>query len=144
MQTAAHPPSVCISKVLLEQNHAPFVYMLSMAAFALQPQSWVVATGTIWSIKPKIFIIQLFTEIVFQPMLYNNTGVGCHSLLQRIFLTQGLNLGLQHCRESVYHLSHQGSPLNVTILFSGIKNCCPKINNNLIFFPQNWFCLTFL
>ena len=25
-----------------------------------------------------------------------NTGVGCHSLLQGIFLTQGLNLGLQH------------------------------------------------
>ena len=28
-----------------------------------------------------------------------NTGVGCHSLLQRIFLTQGLNLGLLHCRQ---------------------------------------------
>ena len=27
-----------------------------------------------------------------------NTGVDCHSLLQRIFLTQGLNPGLLHCR----------------------------------------------
>ena len=27
-----------------------------------------------------------------------NTGVGCHSLLQGIFLTQGSNLGLLHCR----------------------------------------------
>ena len=27
-----------------------------------------------------------------------NTGVGCHALLQGIFLTQGLNLGLPHCR----------------------------------------------
>ena len=27
-----------------------------------------------------------------------NTGVGCHSLLQVIFPTQGLNLGLLHCR----------------------------------------------
>ena len=27
-----------------------------------------------------------------------------------IFLTQGLNLGLQHCRQILYHLSHQGSP----------------------------------
>ena len=27
-----------------------------------------------------------------------NTGVGCHSLLQRIFPTQRLNLGLLHCR----------------------------------------------
>ena len=27
-----------------------------------------------------------------------NTGVGCHALLQGIFLTQGLNLCLLHCR----------------------------------------------
>ena len=27
-----------------------------------------------------------------------NTGVGCHSLLQGIFLTQGSNPGLLHCR----------------------------------------------
>ena len=36
-----------------------------------------------------------------------NTGVGCRSLLQGIFLTQGLNLGLQHCRQILYHLNHQ-------------------------------------
>ena len=28
--------------------------------------------------------------------LGKNTGVGCHSLFQGIFLTQGLNLGLLH------------------------------------------------
>ena len=39
-----------------------------------------------------------------------NTGVGCHFLLQGIFLTQGLNLGLQHCRQIFYPLSQQGSP----------------------------------
>ena len=27
-----------------------------------------------------------------------------------IFLTQGLNSGLPHCRQVLYHLSHQGSP----------------------------------
>ena len=37
-----------------------------------------------------------------------NTGVGSHSLLQGIFLTQGLNLGLLHCRQILYHLSHPG------------------------------------
>ena len=41
-----------------------------------------------------------------------NTGVGCHFLLQGIFLTQGLNLGLQHCRKTLYCLSHQGSQKN--------------------------------
>ena len=36
-----------------------------------------------------------------------NTGVGCHFLLQEIFQTQGLNLGLPHCRQTLYHLSQQ-------------------------------------
>ena len=39
-----------------------------------------------------------------------NTGVGCHALLQGIFLTQGLNLGLLHCRQILYYLSHQILP----------------------------------
>ena len=37
-----------------------------------------------------------------------NTGVGCHSLLQGIFLTQELNLGLLHCRWIFFYcLSHR-------------------------------------
>ena len=39
-----------------------------------------------------------------------DTGVGCHSLLQGIFPTQGSNLSLLYCRQMLYHLSHQGSP----------------------------------
>ena len=39
-----------------------------------------------------------------------NTGMGCHALLQGIFPTQGLNPGLPHCRQILYHLSHWGSP----------------------------------
>ena len=38
------------------------------------------------------------------------TGVGSYSLLQGIFPTQGLNLGLLPCRQILYHLSHQRSP----------------------------------
>jgi len=33
-----------------------------------------------------------------------NTGVGCHFLSQEIFLTQGLNSDLPHCRQTCYHL----------------------------------------
>ena len=36
-----------------------------------------------------------------------STGVGCHFLLQGIFLTQGSNPGLLHCRQTPYPLSHQ-------------------------------------
>ena len=55
-------------------------------------------------------------QTLFDPMdcslcpwdsLDKNTGVGCHSLLQGIFLTQGLNLGLLHNRQILYPLCHQ-------------------------------------
>ena len=36
--------------------------------------------------------------------------MGSLSLLQGIFLTQELNWGLLHCRQSLYQLSYQGSP----------------------------------
>ena len=45
-----------------------------------------------------------------------STGVGCHFLLQGIFLSQGLNLGLLHHRRILYRLSHQGSPPSPLLL----------------------------
>ena len=36
-----------------------------------------------------------------------NTGEGSHSLLQRIFLTQGSNPGLLHPEQILYHLSYR-------------------------------------
>ena len=51
-----------------------------------------------------------------------STGVGCHSLLQGIFPTQGSNLGLPHCRQILYHLKHQ----NPTIIL-GFKICCCEV-----------------
>ena len=44
--------------------------------------------------------------------LSKSTGVGCCFLLQGIFPTQGLNPGLLHCRQMLYCLSQQGSPIN--------------------------------
>ena len=38
-----------------------------------------------------------------------STRVGSHFLLQGIFPTKGLNPGLLHRRQTLYHLSHQGS-----------------------------------
>ena len=38
-----------------------------------------------------------------------NTGVDCHALLQGIFPTQESNVGLSHCRQTLYRLSHQSS-----------------------------------
>ena len=53
-----------------------------------------------------------------------NTGVHCHFLLQGISLIQGLNLCLLHCRQILYHLSHQ-----VTQLVS----CSQDVNSGLCF-----------
>ena len=57
-----------------------------------------------------------------------NSGVGCHFLLQGIFLTQGSNVGALHCRQILYRLSYQGSP-ELCLADESLKgllrnNCC--------------------
>ena len=47
-----------------------------------------------------------------------NTGVNSCSILQGIFPTQGSNPGLLHCRQILYHLSHQGKPKNTGVSLS--------------------------
>ena len=37
-----------------------------------------------------------------------NTGAGCHAFPRGVLPTQGLNPGLLHFRQILYHLSHQG------------------------------------
>ena len=51
-----------------------------------------------------------------------STGVGRHFLLQGILPTQGLNPDLPHCRQTLYRLSHQGSPKDVVK-----KKKCPQM-----------------
>ena len=52
-----------------------------------------------------------------------DTGVGCHFLLQEIFPTQELNPGLPHCRQMLYRLSHQGSPLAAAAAAKSLQSC---------------------
>ena len=40
-----------------------------------------------------------------------STGMGCHFLLQEIFLIQGLNPGLPHCRQTLLPSEPPGKPL---------------------------------
>ena len=48
-----------------------------------------------------------------------NTGVGFHALLQEIFLPQGWNLRLPHCRQILYCLSSSGISWESSKSFSG-------------------------
>ena len=62
-----------------------------------------------------------------------SAGVDCHFLLQGIFLTQGSNPGLSHCRQMLYHLSHQVSHImrnaGLDEAQAGIKIARRNINN---------------
>ena len=59
-----------------------------------------------------------------------NTGMGSHFLLWGIFLTQGLNLGLPHCRLILSHLSHQGRPA-YTMLYVNYISIQSEKNANM-------------
>ena len=58
-----------------------------------------------------------------------NVGVGCHFLLQRIFLIQGLNPRLLYWQTDSLLLNHQGNP-HLTILFYNklvkARKCFPE------------------
>ena len=93
-----------------------------------------------------------------------NTGVGCHFLLQGIFLTQESNLYLLHWLVYPLPLSHQGSPLTgsimkqkhltlmnfnlsifpwrIMLLASTLGNLLPKISPN--FFPKIFIILHYI
>ena len=64
-----------------------------------------------------------------------NTGVGCPSFHQEIFLTQGSKPNLPHCRQILYHLSHQWFRIRVAMqgtpvrsLVQGNRTCLKATN----------------
>jgi len=62
-----------------------------------------------------------------------NTGVGCHVLLQRVFLTQGSNpclLHLLHWQAGSLQLTHQGSPKLLVEKHKMEKKVTPKLGGN--------------
>ena len=66
-----------------------------------------------------------------------NTGVGCHSLAQVIFPTQGLNPGLLHFRQILYCLGIWEAQ-ELLVLFSG------KLQPCLLYLPNISPCLSIL
>ena len=51
------------------------------------------------------------------------------SLLQGIFLIQGLNPDLPHCSLIIYQLNHQGCPRIASVQFSSVTQSCPTLCN---------------
>ena len=79
-----------------------------------------------------------------------NTIVSCHSLHQGMFLTQGLNPDLLHCRLILHCLSHQGLTMMNTMVtstpaiffFLKIFWCGPFLKS-LLNLSQFCFCFMF-
>ena len=67
-------------------------------------------------------------------------GVGYHFLLQEIFQTKGSNPGLCHCRQTLYRLSHQGSPgnVNTTVINQSCRVAGMAGNTPCIYHIQIW------
>ena len=65
-EAITHEP-IFMSSFIGTQPHS-FAYILSMAAFSPQHQSWVIGVETTWPTKPQTFTILPFTEKVFQSL----------------------------------------------------------------------------
>ena len=63
-------------------------------------------------IKPRSPTLQVDSLQFETPEKPKNAGVGSLSLLQKVFPTQELYWGLLHCRQILYQLSYQGSPIS--------------------------------
>ena len=61
----------------------------------------------------------------------NNSGVVCHSLLQGIFPIQKLNSGFLHCRQILYHLSHQERTMEIFNLKETLLPCQTSLRFHL-------------
>ena len=69
-------------------------------------------------IEPRSPALQVDSLPAETPGKPKNTGVGCLSLPQWIFPTQGSNWGLLHRRWILYQLSYQGSLITIWIGFA--------------------------
>ena len=68
--------------------------------------------------------------------LGKNIGMSCHFLLQGIFLTQGSNPGLLHCRQMLYPLSHAGMYPEETIIEK--DTCTKRLTAALFTIARTW------
>ena len=102
-----------IQNVFLNIYYSLYITFPSLLAFEFCQMCWKWK----WKVKVKSLSRDSLRPHGLQPIKLLSTwdfprksaGVDCHFLLQGSFLTQESNPGLPHCRQTVYHLSHQGS-----------------------------------
>ena len=119
-------PGSCWRLCLWETGFAAIV-IHSVFAWNEQGTSGQMMTGAMaWALWEEGMLISVWinvSERLRAGFLLFVTGVGCHSLFQGIFPTWGLNPGFLHCRQILYHLSHQGSPFVTRIAKKSQLDC---------------------
>ena len=63
--------------------------------------------------------------------LDRNTGVGCHVLLQGIFLSQGTNPRILHCKEILNCWTTKETPTMEYCCSCSIAQVCPTLSNSM-------------
>ena len=133
--------AICMSSsILVLWAGLCFPQIHRIEAFVIQWLSHVWLFSTQWTIRHTSFPIRhhlLELALIHVQWVTDanspgkNTGVGSHFLLGGIFLTQGLNPSLLHCRWIPYHLSYLGSPaLNLwQILLCSFYSFAIFVNN---------------
>ena len=107
LKVVPHPlPSCFRSESELAQSCPTLCNPMDCSPVQLFATPWTVVLSN--SLQPH----RLLPTTLLRPWDFpgKTTGVGCHFLLKEIFPTQGSNAGLPHCRQTLYCLSHQGSP----------------------------------
>ena len=74
----------------------------------------------------KIYMYAIYTYITYVCILY--TYICVYESVSCSRWTQGLNLGFLHCRQILYRLSHQGSPIYIYIYMTESLCCIPETN----------------
>ena len=87
--------------------------------------------------KVKVLVTQsrltLFDPTHYSPQAPLSLEFSSHSLLQGIFQTERSNPGLLHCKQILYHLSHQGRWLEDIVKMRGFCSLlvwCLNLTNN--------------
>ena len=107
-------------------NHLYYFFFQLLSESYNRKLSWWIPTSLKWTwvkslIRARLFATPWIVACTKLPHPWDfqgkSTGVGCHFLLQGILPTQGLNLGLSRCRQTLYRLSHQGSEHETDLKF---------------------------
>ena len=107
---------------VLSSRFQSITHKLSVLTKLYNSYLLTICSQSCYTLKVKVLVAQ-WCLTFSDPVDCSPPGSSVHGILQariselvtmpssrRIFLTEGLNLDLRHCRQILNHLSHQGNP----------------------------------